>query len=254
MNGAGGSTPGGTPSRPLRSRRAQAGSPAQGAAPAPRSEALASLGALAGDLAHEIRNPLVAVKSFLELLPGHRGDPEVETRFLEIAREELRRAERLLDAMIDARRGRSGREPPGEVGVAVDAVTTLLGPRAGARGVRLETFVEPRLPALALGPDALRQVLLNLAMNAVDASPRDGRIEIRAREVGEGVEISLSDEGPGLPAAGRTPPRAGLRPGGLGLAITRRLLAAAGGTLRAGSASGGGTLVRAWAPALPRPR
>jgi signal transduction histidine kinase len=254
MNGAGGSTPGGTPSRPIRRRRARSESPAPGAAAAPRSEALASLGALAGDLAHEIRNPLVALKSFLELLPERRGDPELETRFLEIAREELRRAERLLDAMIDARRGRAGREPPGEVAIAVGAVATLLGPRARARGVRLESFVEPRLPAVALGSDALRQVLLNLALNAVDASPRDARIDITARRVGEGVEISLADEGPGLPPAGRAQLRAGLRPGGLGLAITRRLLAAAGGTLRAGAASGGGTLVRAWTPAVPRRR
>ena len=253
MNGAGGSTPGGSPSRPIRARRARSESPATSAAVPPRSEALASLGALAGDLAHEIRNPLVALKSFLELLPERRGDPEVETRFLEIAREELRRAERLLDAMIDARRGGGRREPRGEVGVAVGAIATLLGPRARIRGVRIETRVEPGLPAVALGADALRQVLLNLALNAVDASPRDARLEITARAARDGVEISVADEGPGLPPAGRTHERAGLRPGGLGLAITRRLLAAAGGTLSARAAAGGGTLARAWLPALPKP-
>jgi two-component system sensor histidine kinase HydH len=252
MNGSGGSTPGGTPSRPIRPRRTRSEAPAKSAATSSHSEALASLGALAGDLAHEIRNPLVALKSFLELLPERRGDPELETRFLEIAREELRRAERLLDAMVDARRGGGLRAPPGEVEAAVGAVATLLGPRARERGVRLEIFVEPRLPAVALGADALRQVLLNLALNALDASPRDARIDISARAVGEGVEISLADEGPGLPPGDRAQLRTGRRPGGLGLAITRRLLAAVGGTLRAGAATGSGTLVRAWAPAAPR--
>ncbi len=252
MNGAGGGTPGGSPSRPLRPRPSRRGSSSTDAAAAPRSESLASLGALAGDLAHEIRNPLVALKSFLELLPEGSGDPEAQARFLEIAREELRRAERLLDAMVDARRGGGHRSPPGEVGDAVGAVATLLGPRARALGVRIETSVAPRLPAVALGADALRQVLLNLAMNAVDASPRGARMLIAARAVGDGVEIALTEEGPALPSAARAQGRSGLRPGGLGLAITRRLLATVGGTLRAGPAAGSGTLVRAWTPAAAR--
>jgi len=251
MSGAGGSTPGGTPSRPLRPRRARDQAPA---ATAPHGESLASLGALAGDLAHEIRNPLVALKSFLELLPERRGDPELEVRFLEVAREELRRAERLLDAMVDARRGGGRREPPGDVAAAVGAVATLLGPRARARAVRIETRVEPRLPAVALGADALRQVLLNLALNAVEASPRDARIEIAARPGADGVEILVSDEGPGLASSARERDRVGPRPGGLGLAITRRLLAAAGGSLVTRSAPGGGTRVHAFAPAVARPR
>jgi len=248
MNGAGGGTPGGSPSRPLRPRPSRGKSSSTGTVTPPRSESLASLGALAGDLAHEIRNPLVALKSFLELLPEGSGDPEALARFLEIAREELRRAERLLDAMVEARRGGGRRAPPGEVEAAVGAVATLLGPRARALEVRIETSVEPRLPAVALGADALRQVLLNLAMNAVDASPRGARILVAARAVGDGVEIALADEGPGLRSAGR----AQGRPGGLGLAITRRLLATAGGTLSTGPAAGGGTLVRAWTPTAAR--
>jgi two-component system sensor histidine kinase HydH len=247
MSGAGGGPPGGTPSRPLRTRRTRG---EVGAATPARSDALASLGALAGDLAHEIRNPLVALKSFLELLPERHGDADALTRFLEVAREELRRAERLLDAMVDARRGGGRSDPPGEVRIAVEAVATLLGPRARARRVRVETAVEPRLPAVALGADALRQVLLNLGLNAIDASPPEARIRLAARAVGDGVELSLADEGEGLAGADR--PRSGSRPGGLGLAISRRLLAAAGGTLGAGPAPGGGTLVRAWAPARPR--
>ena len=246
MSGAGGSTPGGTPSRTLRPRRALGDAAAAGS---PRGESLASLCALAGDLAHEIRNPLVALKSFLELLPERRGDPELEVRFLEVAREELRRAERLLDAMIDARRGAGRREAPGDVASAAGAVATLLGPRARARGVRIELRVEPGLPAVTLGADALRQVLLNLALNAVEASPRDARIEIAARPCADGVEILVTDEGAGLRASAPGRARSGPRPGGLGLAITRRLLAAAGGSLAADPAPGGGTRARAFAPA-----
>jgi signal transduction histidine kinase len=66
---------------------------------------------LAGDLAHEVRNPLVAVKSFLELLAERGADPELARSFLPVAVAELRRAERLLDAMVDPRRvGEAGGE------------------------------------------------------------------------------------------------------------------------------------------------
>jgi signal transduction histidine kinase len=254
MNGAGSGTPGSSPPRGVRPRRGREPSPAEAAAEPTRTETLADLGALAGELAHEIRNPLVALKSFLELLPERRDDPEIEARFLDVAREELRRAERLLDAMIDARRAGERREPPGEVALAVDAAATLLGPRARTRGVRIETRVEAGLPAVALGADALRQVLLNLLHNAVAASPRDARVVVAARRARGGVEISVADEGPGLPPAGRATERVAQRPGGLGLAITRRLLAGAGGSLAARSAHGSGALVRVWTPAAPGSR
>ncbi len=254
MNGAGSSTPGSPPRRSVRSRRERETSPPTVAAEPSRTETLASLGALAGDLAHEIRNPLVALKSFLDLLPERCEDPEIETRFLEVAREELRRAERLLDAMIDARRAGGRRDPPGDVAKAVDAMAMLLGPRARTRGVRITSRVEAGLPDVALGADALRQVLLNLLYNAVDASPRDGRVDVAARHARGGVEISVSDEGPGLPPAGRAGERIARRPGGLGLSITRRLVADAGGSLVARNAPGGGALVRVWSPAAPGSR
>jgi signal transduction histidine kinase len=258
--------------------------------------ALAALGAVAAELAHELRNPLVALESFLELLPERRGDPELETRFLAVAVGELRRATRLLDAMVELRRARGPLGQPGAAAPAVEAVALLLGSRARTRGVALETRVEPGLPATALGADALRQVLLNLALNAIDASPRGGRVRIAARSTRGGVELAVADQGRGLdgapqadrPPAGPRPaqppqtepqasgggpadrqprpsaPRGGApprpaqpsggeragRPGGLGLAITRRIVEEAGGSLDFGEAPGGGAELRAWVPRI----
>jgi signal transduction histidine kinase len=281
MTGAGASTPGGSTPRPVRPRRARkAGPPApRDAEAAPDDDAgraklgeLAALGALASELAHEVRNPLVALKSFLELLPERPRDPEVEARFLSVARDELRRAERLLDAMVLPRREGARDEAPGEVAGAVHAVATLLGPRARRRGASIEARVGAGLPPAALGSDALRQVLLNLALNAVDASPPGGRVRVAARAARGGIELSVRDDGPGLPAAPdergpyglptapdergpyglpTAPDERGPAPkasGGLGLGITRRLLEAAGGRLAAGRAPGGGAELRAWLP------
>jgi signal transduction histidine kinase len=255
MTGAGASTPGGSTPRPVRPRRARKAGPPGPRADAPASDGdagraklveLAALGALASELAHELRNPLVALKSFLELLPERH--PELETRLLPVALDELRRAERLLDAMVAPRREGERGEAPGEVAGAVHAVATLLGPRARRRGASIEAQVGAGLPAAALGADALRQVVLNLALNAVEASPAGGRVRIAARSARGGIELSVRDDGPGLPAApgGRGPAAKGS--GGLGLAITRRLLEAAGGRLAAGRAPGGGAELRAWVP------
>lgn len=179
------------------------------------------------------------------MLPERRGDPELETRFLALARDELRRASRLLDAMVDQRRAGARSAESGDVARAVEAAATLLGPRARSRSVRLEAECAAGLPAAALGHDGLHQVLLNLALNAIDASPAGGSVRIAAHARRSGVALDVSDEGPGIARTGR----ARSRPGGLGLAITRGILEAAGGSLAFALAPSGGTCARVWLPA-----
>jgi signal transduction histidine kinase len=207
-----------------------------------------SIDALAADLAHEVRNPLVAVKSFLELLGERGADAELARSFLPIAVEELRRAERLLGLFAALREGGTPESAAGGAGEAIAAVAALLAPRAQRLGVRLEAARDEALPPAALGPDALRQVVLNLALNALEASPRGGTVRIAARAARGGIEIAVSDEGPGLGAG--TPRGAARAARGRGLAITRRLLEAAGGGLGYGSTDGGGAELRAFVRAV----
>jgi signal transduction histidine kinase len=214
---------------------------------------LAGLGALATEIVHEVRNPLVSVKSFLQLLPERIDDPEFRRDFLELATGELLRIERLLDVVLEharpqrSRRAGAPTEPARcEPGEAIESVARLLAHRARSAELRLETEVAPGLPALDLDPDALRQVLLNLGLNALDATPSGGAIRLSARSVGRAVELTVDDAGPGVPVPLRgrifepffsTKPD---RPGGLGLAISRRIVEEAGGTLVARERPGGG--------------
>ena len=214
-------------------------------------ERLAALGRLAAEIAHEVRNPLVSVKTFVQLLPEHRDDPEFMDRFLAVVGDELRRMERLLDRVIDQGRppGADG-EATARVSEALAAVGELVRHRAASAGISLETRIEELLPDAAIPPDELRQVLLNLVLNAVDATPRGGTVSMVA-EAGEAgrVRIRVRDQGPGLPAelgealqrgfGGPVPGRAG-RPGGLGLAITRRIVEDAGGSIEARDREQGG--------------
>ena len=219
-----------------------------------RLDRLSTLGALAAEIAHEVRNPLVSVKTFLQLLPERRDDPEFATAFLGVASEELQRVERLLDLLIEYPRQRAEKASasPAE---ALESVSELLHHPSHAHGVHLESEAAPGLPNVAVGDDGLRQLLLNLALNAVTATPDGGRVRLAARAAEPGVELCIADEGPGVPEAERTrvfelfhSTRPGSH-GGLGLAITRRIVEEAGGRIAIEDAPAGGALFRVWLPA-----
>jgi len=213
-----------------------------------RLNRLASLGALSTEIAHELRNPLVSMKTFLQLLPERWGSPEFSDSFMALVNDELRRMERLLDAIITHARpdGQTADHRPGDVAAAIDANLALLDHRARKREVRLESKVPADLPAVALGEDHLRQVLLNLLLNAIDATFPGGRVALSAKRVGDSVDIIVSDEGPGVPTELRSEifePFFSTRiddVGGLGLAITRRIVQDAGGEIRVSNRSSGG--------------
>jgi signal transduction histidine kinase len=201
---------------------------------------LASLGALSTEIAHEIRNPLVSMKTFLQLLPERWGDPEFSNSFLALVSDELRRMERLLDVIIEHARpaGETADHQPANISSAIAANFALLEHRARKREVVLESVIPEGLPPVALGEDCLRQVLLNLLLNAIDVTTPGGRVVLGAQSVGDSVEISISDEGPGVPTDLQREifePFFSTRPdgaGGLGLAITQRIVRDAGGEIR----------------------
>jgi signal transduction histidine kinase len=193
------------------------------------------------------------VKTFLQLLPERRDDPEFLQSFLDIAGDELVRIERLLDLVLDHA---SPRLPTPEqhggcdVADVVAAVLRLVAHRAAAAGVQLAADVASALPACRLAPDALRQVLLNLTLNALDATPADGDVRITARSLGHVVQIDVEDRGRGVPRALRRRlfepffSTKSERPGGLGLAISLRIIDEAAGTLVISDRSGGGSRFR----------
>jgi signal transduction histidine kinase len=213
-----------------------------------RLDRLSTLGSLAAEIAHEVRNPLVSVKTFLQLLPERRDDPEFATAFLGVASEELQRVERLLDLVIEYPRGRHAEKASASPAEALESVSELLQHLSHAKGVRIESEAAPGLPNVAVGEDALRQLLLNLALNAVAVTPDGGRVQLVARGMGLGVELCVTDEGPGVPEEERTrvfelfhSTRPGSH-GGLGLAISRRIAEEAGGHIAIEDAPAGGAL------------
>lgn len=231
-----------------------------------RLDRLAAVGRLAAETAHEVRNALTAVKTLLQLLPTRGDDPELRGPFLALASEEVDRTERLLDALLAQARGDSGdaaagARAPCDPASALQGVAQLVTRRASEHGVHLAVDIAPDLPVAAIGADALRQVLLNLALNALEANAAGGDVRLAARrvdlggEAGTAIELSVEDRGPGVPPALRSRvfepwySTDAERPGGLGLAIARDLVEAAQGTIAIDDRPGGGARIRVRIPA-----
>lgn len=212
-----------------------------------RSERLASVGRLAAGLAHEIGNPIAALIGFQDLLLAGGLGPEEERDFLQRMRRETERINRILrDLLQFARPG--GVETargldPGDVKQAADDTLALLSPQRIAKQVQIVLDVAPDLPLVALSREQLTQVFLNLLLNAADASGPGGRVYLEARISPRGVRCIVEDTGPGVPLSIRdrlfepfvTTKEVG-KGTGLGLAVCRGLVEAAGGSIALDSA------------------
>jgi len=219
-----------------------------------QAERLASVGRLAAGLAHEIGNPLSAILGFQELLLGGGLEPQEEREFLERMKRETERIHRVLRDMLDFARpvvvaGAGEPEVPGSVREAVDDVLALVTPQKSFRDLAISAEIPADLPRIALAGPRIVQVLLNLLLNAADAAPREGgRVLVRAmRAPGDRVRLTVEDNGPGIAAEIRDrlfePFATTKEPGkgtGLGLAVCRGLVEAAGGTLAAEDGAEGG--------------
>jgi len=224
-----------------------------------RLDRLAALGALVSEIVHEIRNPLVSVKTFLQLLPERLDDPAFHGEFRSLVAGEVSRMERMLDDLLRHARPRSKPElgEGSRVADVIDTTLALLTYRCRERGIEVETEIRPDLPELGLAEDALRQLLLNLMLNASEATPSGGRIRLRADwspNEANHLEIRIDDEGPGLDTALGdrifepfwTTRSEGA--GGLGLAICKRIVDEAGGTIEATNRKKGGASFRVELP------
>ena len=168
-----------------------------------RSERLASVGRLAAGLAHEIGNPIAALLGFEELLLQGGLDEAEQRDFLERMKRETERIHRIIRDLLDfARPAVQGRErepeAAGDVREAVDDVLALVKPQKALRDVEIRADVSPLLPRVTLSHQRIVQVVLNLLLNAPDATPR-GRVTVRAaRAGGGGVRLVVEDDGPGI--------------------------------------------------------
>jgi signal transduction histidine kinase len=219
------------------------------------SEKLITAGQLAAGIAHEVGTPLNIARGRAELALSRLGADHAQAPSQRVIIDEIDRVTRLIRQLLDYVRPSSAELRAVDVVAAIEQVVTLLGPQAIERGVTLAVDAPPALRAVRADPDHLQQILINLVMNALDACPRGGRVEVRARATPKDeVAIEVADDGPGIPPEllatvfERFTKSAESRGSGLGLAIARAIVVAHGGTIHAESSAGAGTTIRVLLP------
>lgn len=209
-----------------------------------RSERLALLGQLAGGVGHELRNPLGAIGNAIYYLRMRLGadDPKVQ-KHLTILDREIRRANKIVTDLLDFSRVKPPSRTAGDLNAVIQDV---LGRQPAEASVIRELDLAESLPSVPVDVDQVGQVLLNLVVNATEAMPEGGTLTIRTRSTGAAVVASFTDTGVGIPPENLekifqplfTTKTKGI---GLGLAVSRRLIEANGGTLTVESHVGKGS-------------
>jgi nitrogen-specific signal transduction histidine kinase len=230
---------------------------------------LAVLGQMAAGLAHEIRNPLGAIKGAAQLLadPGPEDEGGAQSReFLAIILEEVDRLDRVVGSVLDLARPNQAQVVPTDVNAVVRRTLQVLSTERMWSALTVEVALDSALPRVAIEPEQLRQVLINLHRNAAQAMKGRGRLTISTRvrfgrgtrggngDVGTFVELNVADNGPGisqkilenlfLPFF--TTKQEG---SGLGLAISQRIVQGAGGRIEVRTYEGKGSTFSVVLPA-----
>jgi signal transduction histidine kinase len=217
---------------------------------------LEGLGRVYRTLAHELRAPLGAVMLNLdqlqESLLGNGGWNERARRCVRVLRDELNRLQRSLHGILTQTVPEASPQKF-DLALSLSDLVALLAPQARRQSVELDVRVEDRPLTVRGYPDRLRQVFLNVAVNALEAMPRGGRLTLEARREGTRARVALSDTGPGIPAAALPrvyDPEFTTKDGGsgIGLHVARAVVELHGGEIGVLSRPGRGTDVLVHVP------
>jgi signal transduction histidine kinase len=167
-----------------------------------RTDRLSSLGSLTAGLAHEIRNPLVTVKTFLDLVPLRYKDKEFRGEFLKLTSSEVDRLSNLVSELLEFAKPKKPKLRKADVKQVIEEIISLVTAEARKRDITIEkNFKET--PWTNIDADQMKQVFLNILLNAIEAIEAHGKISITSREIHKNgtqhVQVEVADTGTGIP-------------------------------------------------------
>jgi len=230
-----------------------------------RAEQLATMGQFAAGIAHELRNPLTAIRSTIQFLASEFAEGSEQRKLSQITLEEVDRVNGIVGNLLSLAQPAESRPVALDPAREIEKCIAFVEARARSQNVELRVLCEERLPQLFIDPAELRQVLLNAIVNGLQAMPTGGTLRIRVQRLPspvrgpdsagghgvprEGVLIEVADCGPGIPRELRDrvfEPFFTTKTGGtgLGLAICRSIVRRYDGEIWIDEADGGGASVK----------
>ena len=212
-----------------------------------QAEKLTSLGELSAGIVHEVRNPLASIKGAIEILGDELGPHSPRREFAEIAVKEIERLDKMVGEYLRfAQPGKLAVEPS-NINDIVESVAALIRNQALSKGILIEKELDDSIPKLSIDTEQIRQVLLNLAINALQAVSNGGRIAFITKTKNELCVVEVEDSGEGISQANLakifdpffTTKEKGV---GLGLSIAHKIINAHGGQLSASNRKRGTVL------------
>ena len=165
-----------------------------------RADRLSALGELSAGLAHEIRNPLGSVEGAVQILCRHELPTETRQEFGDLAQKEVNRLKGLLTNFLDFARPQTPKRVPTEPSQLLESVSKLAAETAKMSGTKVRIESTGGVPTVSIDPEQMKQVLLNLVINAIQAMPAGGEVVIRAAREADFVVLEVQDAGVGIPA------------------------------------------------------
>ncbi len=193
-----------------------------------QSEKLAALGKLTAGIAHEIRNPLTSIKVLIHSLAKKITDTETKEKDIEVIEDEIERVNQIINRFLDFARPKEPEFSPVDINQTLEETINLVSGKAKEQNVLLKRELFS-LPHIQADGEQIKQVFLNLFLNAVQAMPEGGKLRIKTDRKGQWVRIEIQDEGTGIPERIRdklfepffTTKEEGI---GLGLSIVKRIV------------------------------
>ncbi|MBA4416439.1 MAG: hypothetical protein C0392_00800 [Syntrophus sp. (in: bacteria)] len=165
------------------------------------SERLAHIGKLTTSLAHEIRNPLSSVKMNSQIILKNTALDDNDTRRMEIVVLEISRLERILDEMLDFARPVRLNLVPVSINMIMDTCLEIMDARIRDKDLSVNRRYAKRLPTVLADQEKIEQALINILLNAIEALPERGRIEVATKQLrtdNRALQITITDDGPGI--------------------------------------------------------